>query len=225
MRKKLTIKFCQIFAAAVVTTFYGCLAHVETELVFDRQMIWNEKKADGSDSYVMIVQSSEQFAQKIINNPKPVLIKVSSQKNTTLKNQFQNLAEQISAVDFVRMDLSASGELIRAIMMKAEISQISIPFFLFFKGGSLIHIRSYDTGEKGDKKNKEARERKLKEIEGDLKKLIKKRFFEQPPKEKPKKKPKSCPPKIKPTKPAKPKKVEPEGFWQKLQNLKKWIFG
>jgi hypothetical protein len=228
MKNFLDIKFSWFFSAIVTfvsLTFLGCLAHVETELVFDKQMIWNEKKSDGSDSDVMIVQSSEQFSKEAINNKKPVIIKISSQKNTTLKVQFQSLAEQIPAVDFICMDLSVSGELIRAIMMKAQVSQISIPFFLFFKDGSLIHIRSYDTGKKGENKTKEAREKKLREIESDLKKLIKKRFFESPIEKKKSPKPNNDSKKPLKDKPEKPEKIESEGFWQKLQSWKKWILG
>jgi hypothetical protein len=221
MKKRLIAKIFQVFSLMILM-FPVCLSYVETEIVFDRQMVWNEKKSDGSDSDVVIVQSSEQFSKEVINNQRPVLIRISSQKNTTLKTQFQILAEQTPSVDFVFMNLSTSGELIRAIMMKAQVSQISIPFFLFFKGGSLIHIRSYDTEKMGETKIKQSRELKLREIESDLKRLIKKRFFEQPLMKKLKSKPKS-----KPTLPkaVKPKKVEPEGFWQKIQKWKNWIFG
>jgi hypothetical protein len=104
---------------------------------------FHETRQDGTLSKVTEIKKPEEFAQKVVKNEKPVVVKISvdsADQRSPHAFMYQNVADEMSSkdVEFVSMEVKDNTELISNIMLQLGMTELKIPTFLFFKQGSLL---------------------------------------------------------------------------------------
>lgn len=130
-----------IFLLGVALCHMVCAhAHVAQEMLFSDLLMQHEKKTDGTASRVKIIEGPTQFYREVLENKKPVVVKVFSQgSGFFVHSMYHHVAESFQGkISFVSMDISQNEEIIRAIMMRLRLLQVNLPIFLLFKNRTLV---------------------------------------------------------------------------------------
>ncbi|MFH1644515.1 MAG: hypothetical protein ABIA74_05060 [bacterium] len=101
----------------------------------------HENNSFGYESNVVFIKDLPQFAAQVVNNPRPVIVKIISNKtlNSEMKPVYQSLADQLSDVIFfgaINTDLSHQLKLMLQKILGFDEAQL--PLIVFFKNGQMI---------------------------------------------------------------------------------------
>ena len=118
-------------------------AYQPKELLFNSiSLVEREKRLDGKTSTVVRLRGVEQFGKRVLKSNMPVVVKVWAQKGTMFEKDqvsFHDVADTYKgAVSFVSLGISENEDVVRFIMTKLKLKEVSLPVYLFFKDGVLF---------------------------------------------------------------------------------------
>lgn len=101
----------------------------------------SEKTAQGFNSKVVMIKDMRQFSSEVVNNQKPVVVKIFSNKsaNSQMKPVYQSLADQIGdVVSFAAINLDMSHQIKLMLQKILGFDEAQLPLIIFFKNGQMI---------------------------------------------------------------------------------------
>lgn len=101
----------------------------------------HENNNKGLRSDVALIKDSDQFIAQVVNNPKPVIIKIFSNttENTPMKTVYQSLANKIGdVVFFASINTDLSHQLKTMLQNILGFDEKQLPLIIFFKEGQMI---------------------------------------------------------------------------------------
>jgi hypothetical protein len=118
-------------------------AYAPKEMLFSTvNFVENGKKPDGSSGCVLRVMGAQQFGAQVLKSKLPVVVKVWTEHGERFQKDqalYQDVAENYKkSVSFVSLSMSENEDVIKFLMRKLKISQVSLPLYLFFKEGALF---------------------------------------------------------------------------------------
>jgi len=133
MRKK--VLFILLFMQ-----FFCMHAYVVQEYLFDYLVVSDGRRFESGGGHVITVRDSNSFYRDVVQNVQPTVVKVvAGVENSNLQSIYHEVAEDFwGRVSFVSVSIADVVDIIRMIMVRLGIEQITLPLFLFFKQGTLI---------------------------------------------------------------------------------------
>jgi thioredoxin-like negative regulator of GroEL len=133
----------KLFFLLVFVSFNFLQAYQPKELLFSTaSFVEREKKSDGTESSVVRLRGVQQFGEKVLKSKMPVVVKVWAKKGKLFKEDQKNYQEVASkyrgSVSFVSLGISENEEVLRFLMAKLKVKEVTLPLLLFFKDGSLF---------------------------------------------------------------------------------------
>ena len=115
-------------------------SYVPCEFLFNDFLVTYQERLDGSRSKVLLINDFAQFDRKVIHSSVPVVVKVVSGGESLLaRAAYQGVADLFAGrVVFVLANMKDVVGVVRMIMSRLRIRQVSLPVLMFFSSGLFL---------------------------------------------------------------------------------------